>query len=371
MRVKIGGLQSPGFIADRRGVDIPPDAWTEVKNVRFNYKGAQAFQGHTQVFGTPGETGIVWLRQFPPIDAPIWVYTSLTEAWAYDGTNHTEITNTGGDYTAVANERWQGGVLNGVGIFNNTIDVPQLWSQFSLATPLVDLTNWPSTLRCKALRPHGFFLFAMHLTESGSVKPYRVRVSHPAAPGTVPSSWDITDPTIDARQFELAETDDYVVDGLTLGDVFIIYKQHNAHAIRYVGRPSMWAQNRILEGRGILARDCAHAIKGGHFVAGLDDIYIHQGARGTDQSIVEAKLRNWIYNQIDADNFFNCYTVDYRLENESWFCFPEAGETYPTLAYVWNRITGGGGIRQLFQSPFISSGAVPVVDPADDGTWGE
>lgn len=97
---------------------------------------------------------------------------------------------------------------------------------------------------------------------------------------------------------------------------------------------------------------------------------MHTGQKGSEESVIEASLRKWIYNQIDASNFFNCYTVDYRSENEIWFCFPEAGETYPTLAFVWNKITGGRGVRDIQRSPFIWSG--PVDERTADGDiWGD
>jgi hypothetical protein len=367
-RVKISGFGRPGFIKDTAEYDVTPEAWDEVRNVRFTPQGAEVFGGESLVMS---EAPIVphWLKVFPPVETPIWVYGNETKMYAFDG-DHTEITRTsGGDYAGDATQRWQGEVFNGVGVFNNTRDIPQYWPNFSSGTRLQNLPNWPSAVRARFLRPFKYFLIAGYITDTGVEYPYRIRWSHSADPGSIPDSWALNDPTKDSGEFDLASTSDYVVDGLELGDGFIVYKQKRAHYLYLSGDEQIFKEIPIIQGRGLLWRDCVQSFPGGHFVAGIDDLYVHTGQRGSDTSLVEARLRNWIFNQIDASNYFNCFTVDYSRRNEYWFCFPEAGEVYPTLAVVWNRITNGIGIRELRKNPFIYSG--PVQNIADDNIWGD
>lgn len=362
-RVKLAGFGRNGFIQDVAEYDAPPESFSEVRNARFNSIGAVAFSGHKSVL-SPAPINPLWLRVFPPVDRPLWVYANQSRVYAFDD-GHIDITRLSGPYAGLASERWQGEVLNGVGIFNNTVDIPQMWTSFSASVPLQDLTNWPTTLRCKFLRPHKYYLIAGYLIDSGNERPFRVRWSHPADPGTVPASWAINDPTVDSGEFDIAETDDYVVDGWTLGEAFMVYKQKNAYLMYPTGDQKIFGQRLVIPGRGALTRDCIRPIPGGHFVAGLDDLYVHSGQKGSEQSVVEAKLRNWIFNQIDASNFFNCFCVEYKRLNEIWFCFPEAGETYATIAVVFNTLTGGIGVRDLQASPFIWPG--PVDERTDDG----
>lgn len=366
-RVKIGGFSKPGYITDKPGFDLPVDAFTEVRNARFNSRGAETFIPERQIFSSVGVNPL-WVKPFPPLTSPLWVYAGTNKVVVWDGATHTDITRLSGDYTALAVERWQGEILNGVGIFNNSIDVPQMWVSMDAGTKLADLSNWPASVRCKSMRPHKYFLFAIYTIETGQDRPYRLRWSHSANPGTIPSSWALGDPTKDSGEFDVAETDDYLVDGLTLGENFIVYKQKNVHLVQYVGRPNIFAQWRIIPGRGLLARDCVHAFPGGHFVAGIDDVYIHNGQRNSEQSLLEADLRRNIFNRIDSTNYFNCFVVNYELRGESWFCFPELGSTYPTQALVWNRYTGGIGMRDLDNTPFIYSGTLPPTG-TDNGTW--
>ena len=366
-RVKIAGFQKPGLIQDTAQFDIMPEAWDEVRNVRFNTIGATSFAGHSSVM-SPAPITPLWLKVFPPVANPLWVYAGLTKVYVFDNT-HVDITRVSGDYAAVANERWQGEVLNGVGFFNNTVDVPQMWVDFDPSQRLADLTNWPANLRCKFLRPHKNFLIAGYLIEAGNERPFRIRWSDATEPGTIPSSWALDDPTKDSGEKDIAETSDYLVDGLTLGELFIVYKQRSVFAMQYIGRPDIFAHYPIIQGKGALCRDCIQPFPGGHFAAGIDDIYIHNGQKGSEQSVVEARVRSWVFNQIDAANFFNCYTVNYERRDEVWFCFPEAGETYPTIALVWNRITNGIGIRDLPHVPFMYPG--PILVNADDEIWGD
>jgi hypothetical protein len=366
--IKLANFGAPGFVKDVAEYDSVPEAWNEVKNIRFTSIGAQTIPGHQSVL-SPGEVQPLWLRVFPPIDRPIWVYGGLQKLYAFDG-SHNDITRLSGNYNGEVDQRWQGEVFQGIGIFNNVLDIPQAWLSFDAGVKLVDLANWPSTLRCRALRSFKNFLIAMYMIEGGNERPYRVRWSHPADPGTIPSSWAINDPTKDSGEFDIADTDDYIVDGMRLGDLFMVYKQKTVYSMQFIGGNFIFSEDAVLASRGLLWRDCVQSFSGGHFVAGIDDLYIHSGQRGSDRSIVEAQLRNWIFNQIDASNFFNCYTVKYVRQNEYWFCFPEAGETYPTIAVIWNSITGGIGIRDIPKSPFIYPGPVDVSGGSPK-IWGD
>ena len=366
-RVKISGFQRPGYVKDVAAYDTTPEAWDEVRNVRFNAIGATSFAGQFPVM-SPAPFNPYWLKVFPPVENPLWVYGGTSKIYVFDG-DHIDITRVSEDYTGSVAERWQGEVLNGVGVFNNTVDVPQMWLDFDASVRLQNLSNWPADLRCKFLRPFKNFLIAGHMIESGNPRPFRIRWSDAAIPGTVPGSWALNDPSVDAGEKDIAETSDYLVDGLTLGELFIVYKQRSVFAMQYIGRPDIFAHWPIIQGKGILWRDCVQPFQGGHFVAGIDDLYVHNGQRGSEQSIVEARLRNWIFNQIDANNYYNCYTVNYERKDEIWFCFPEAGEVFPTLAVVWNRITNGIGIRDIPSSPFIYPG--PIIVNPDDAIWGD
>jgi hypothetical protein len=352
-QLPISGFGNPGLVRDIGAYVSVPEAFDEVQNFRFNPRGAVSFGGYVPAL-SPAGFSPRWLKMFPPLENPSWVYASNTQVGMYN-TEHHIITRESGPYNGTDAERWMGEVFQGVGIFNNTQDVPQAWLQFN-ETPLVDLPNWPSTLRCKFIRPFKQFLIAGNLTDNGVRQPYRVRWSHPADPGTVPASWVLDDPAYDSGAFDIAESSDQLVDGLTLGDTFIVYKQRTTHLMTFIGGNDIFARRELFPTRGLLWRDCVQSIPGGHFV--VDDIYRHNGQRGSDESLVDNKLRRWVFNQLSADSFFNCFTVKWEKENEIWFCFPESGATYPTLALIYNTVTQGIGIKDIPGIPFMYPGPV-------------
>jgi hypothetical protein len=369
-RLTVSKFGTPGFIQDVAEYAIAPQAFNEVRNARFNSSGAQTFGGEVEVM-SQAPISPLWLKAFPPLDSPIWLHADQQRVYAFDG-NHNEITRLSGLYSGDIKERWHGEVLNEIGILNNTVDVPQMWTDFDASQRLVDLANWPANLRSKFLRPWKNFLFAGNLTEVGGpnagARPFSVRWSDAAPAGEVPGSWNDADPTTLCGEVDIAATDDYLVDAKEFGRRMIVYKAKTAWAFDYIWpNNDVFAFDKILS-KGLLTRDCVQDFPKGHFCVGLDDIYVHTGTENSDVSLVEARLRDWIFNQIDSSNFNYCYTYQQPRRSEIAFAFPEAGETYPTLALVWNWVTNGIGVRDLHRSPFIHPGAILVS--VDDDIWG-
>ena len=349
--------------------DVPPEAWSTVQNARFNELGATAFSGHQEVF-SPASITPLWLKQFPPVTIPIWVYANTAEVWTYAGGSHVEITRAAGDYNGDTTERWMGNVFNGLGIFNNTVDPPQLWGPMSTATQLVDLTNWPASYKCKFIRPYKNFLIAGGIYDGANQLPFRLKWSHPAAPGTVPTSWDHTDPATDAGERDLAGTSDYLVDGLILDEIFVVYRQFSTWGMRYVGPPDFFSTWPISEEAGILARDCMQATPVGHIVLTRDDLVLHQGTGQSFASLLEHQDRKTLFGLLNGTYFYNSFLVKNVPQREIWACFPsvESVSGYANKAFVWSWAGGGHGFRDLPEVPFAYGGASGVV--GGEEAWG-
>jgi hypothetical protein len=364
-RVPVSALGKYGLVKDMYEQDIPPNAWSSVKNVRFDERGASSFPGHKKLYNEM-LTSPVWIKQMPPTSLPRWVYASLTQAYVVENEVHSLLTRVSGPYAGSVSERWQGNLFHGLGIFNNTVDVPQLWSPISSGTKWVDLPNWPSSYRCKFIRPYKDFLVAGNIYDGVAQRPFRLKWSHIALPGAVPTSWDNTDPALDAGQRDLGETSDELVDSLTLGEINIIYREQTTWGMRYIGFPDIFATWPITPDHGIMARDCAVDTPIGHVVATKDDIIVHQGQRGSFQSLLTGQVRRWLFRQINPDAWFACHMIRNTLTKEIWFCFPEAGHSYANLAYVCSWQGHGLGVRALPDTPFVASGAIgpTLVDDA-------
>lgn len=335
--ISVNNVGALGVIRDRPGHELPPEAWTDANNMRFYNKNAFRFLGHEQALGNttviPG-----FVMNVPNGDNDFWLYASLTAVYGVDSAlTHTDITRAAGAYTASAYRDWNGCILGGIPILNNGADVPQAWGALSLATDLTNLSFWTGTLRAKVIRSFGPFLVALNLTAGATALPHAIQWSHPADPGAVPLSWDITDPTRDAGRKELTDAKGgTIVDGLILGNQFIIYKQSSTHVMRYVGGQEIMATNLLLNS-GILAPRCMALIDMGrrHFVCTEDDLIVHNGTSEV-RSVLEEQDRVYLFDDLDQSNYLNSFCFDNPKYREAWFCYPAAGATYPNKAVVWN-----------------------------------
>lgn len=347
--VRLSDLGTAGIISDRPAHTLPPEVWSDAKNTTFENGQIQLRKGETLVFGTPTVVP-GFLINIPALTQTYWIYASLTKAYVYEGGVHTNITRqTAGvdvNYTATAYRQWDGTILGGIPIFTNGIDVPQYWPTLSVGTKLDNLSNftgagvgheWPAAARAKLMRSFGPFLVALNFTESGATRGQAVWWSHPAEPGTLPQSWDYTDPTYDAGQRELTDVKGgQILDALALGNTMVIYKENATHVMRFVGGQEIFSFDLKLATSGILTTRTKCPIKegAGHFVVTGDDIILFTGQDA--QSVIEDRFKKQLFGSIDSTNYINSFCFNDSERKEAYFCYPEAGATYPNIALVWN-----------------------------------
>lgn len=370
--IPIENLGGVGVIKDRPAFSLPPNAWSDARNVRMNEGAVEKFLGHSQVFGTP-MVEPHFLLPVQTTSAFYWMYASLTKVYVTDGATHTDLTRTtGGDYSANINDNWTGVVLGGIPVLNNGNDDPQMWSPVSTGTPLAKLTAWPASTTCKAMRAFKTFLFALNVTKSGTNYPRLVKWSHSSSFNSVPSSWDESDATLDAGEYELADTRGDVVDGLQLNDSFIIYKDDSIWGAQFVGAPLIFKFYNITDQVGIFSRRCIAEYEGGHFVFGHNDCVVTDGQ--TVRSVLDKTNRRFLYNSIDSDGYTRAFVIANRQRREIWICFPSHGSTHCDQALIWNWAENSFGHRDL---PNVLDGKYGIADTSGTaadwanraGTW--
>ena len=343
----INDVASIGAVGDVPSYMIPSEAWTTALNMRYSDEGMEALDGWTQVFGTP-----LFAPHFHiPVASPqinYWLYTSLSRAAVYDGVNHTDITRLSGNYTTTDSWQWNGTMLGGIAIVNNGVDTPQYWATADPSVKLANLPNWdPLSLSIKArvIRAFGPYLVAISITVGGTQFPHRVRWSHPADPGSVPISWDVTDPTVDAGEVDFSDAQSGVLlDALPLGSTMFLYKESSVWKMKYVGGQQIFdfGQAPWLNTAGLLSPRCVCITGDGmkHVLATQDDIIWHDG--NTVNSVLNLKQRKRLQNDIDDTNFGQSFMFANPFRNEVWFCYPQQGSIYPDTAIIMNYHTAGG-----------------------------
>ncbi len=299
-----------------------------------------------------------------------WVYHGTDKSSVVLGGVHDDITKAGGITGSVVANVITSGLLNGVHFMNNGIDAPMFWDGIP-ANPMTDLTGWPASTTCKAMRAFKFHLFAMDISKPAGEFPMQVLWSDAAAPGTIPSSWTPA-ATNESGDVELSQTPGQVIDGLALRSSFMLYKQHSAYIADYVRGNNIFNFRRAFITAGVLTRNCIAEYRGRHFVVTDGDIILTDGS--TMESIADNRMRKFLFNQLDQTNFEATFVASFPKQNEIWVCFPSAGSTFCDLALIWDGVANAWGVREL---PDIAHAAVGIVSDVavsefwddDDEVW--
>lgn len=354
-QIPINDLGRIGLIRDIAPENLPPNVWSDMNNMRMSNGVAKKDFGYSPLIAslTASPYGLFHIKA--GVNS-FWVYAGLTEIYGILDTTETEITRASGDYTGAEADRWNSAELHQLLILNNGVDDPQLWVP-SLGTKLIDLTNWPASTEAKVIRAFKNFLIALGVTKTGTVFPYMVKWSHSADPGSVPDSWDETDPAKEAGETTLAETGGILVDCLPLGETNIIYKEGSTWGMQHQGGEFVFRFFNIFEGAGLLAQDCARNFLGKHFLVTRDDIVIHNGTKGSMQSIIDGRNREWLFNNMDSDNSRMALVLEDFENSEMMLAFPSVGNDSLDLGMVWNWKDDTWMVRDL---PSIRSAFAPI-----------
>ena len=223
------------------------------------------------------------------------------------------------------------------------------------------------TVLCKSMRAFRSFLIALNITTDGVNFPRVVKWSTEAATQTLPTSWNETLSTVDAGEFELADTKGDILDGLQLRDSFMIYKEDAVYSMTFVGTPFIFSFRQLSPTIGAISKNCVAEFDGGHAIFGKGNFYINDGQR--IKPILPMKLKEYVFQSIDGAQTNKCFVVADYGRTEILFCFTAdgAGSNQPNKAVVWNYITNTFTIRDLPDLAHIGYGN--VGNPVRATTW--
>jgi hypothetical protein len=364
----VNDLGALGIIKDVPAHTLPPNAWSDGRNVRFLDDYVSKTTGYIQVFGDP-EITPYGLFSVAADSKYNWIYPGLEKIYVFDGTNHVNITREDSgsdeDYTGTLDNIWTGGVLGGVPVLNNGVDAPQMWMPASVSNRMADLANWPGSTTCRAMRVFKSYLIALDVTKSGTRYPQMLKWSHPADPFNVPSSWDETDPTKDAGEYTFTEGSGFVIDCLPLGDNNIVYREDSVWVQQFIGGIDIFRFSKRFGTFGVLGPNCAtEFLTGRHLVLAQGDIVVHDGIQAT--SVLSKRQRRWLSANIEQNAIQKSFVVTNPIREEVWICVPILGADFPNAAIIWNYRSGAVGYKDIPNASMIGSG---IVDPNVQETW--
>lgn len=353
--VPVPAVGAQGINRDTEAILLPPNTWSDGRNVRFDNKSVQKIAGHTSILDTTTE--IQSLIYWPRPTAPRYIYadaTTLNQLLA-DGTS-ASLNPTGFTFNAGGN--WQTSLFNGgyTVIANNGIDRPHYISfgneGQNFQTSFQPLPDWPSTLAAGVVRSYGNLLIAGNLTDrSGalvSFQPGTVRISSQAAPGSVPTSWTVGPELLTtADEFELS-TGGTVQEIVGLKNTAMIFTDNSIHLVQPATSRQPTRVDNLNFGKGCLATDCAVELDGSVFVVDRNDIYVTNGS-GSIKSVGDEVIRDYFFSNLHGTFFESTYVVRHLEMDEVWICYPTSTQTEAKCneAIIWNYVENTWTIRDM------------------------
>ena len=340
-----------GLNTDLAPWDLGEESLTYVNNVRLTNNSLVSFGGYSTIETLPVDFQPGFLMHVGSTSSPFWIIPGRDSVLIYDSFALTDISSVAG-YASINNEDlWTGCNLSTVPIITNRATHPEFWPQLSVAAQMLPLP-WDATRTwaeanqaCGIIRAHKQFLFALDITIAGVESPNGVRWSSPADVGDIPDSWDELDITNVAGLTFLRSNGGKIIDGLSLRDAFVVYRESSISVFDFVGGQFVW-QIRELDGSvGLTSPECIVEINGKHYFIGNGDIMVNDG--NTVQSLLHNKFRKRFVNNFDADSFLTSYIVHNNITSEIWFCVPETGNAYPNVAYIHNYRDGSWTLRDI------------------------
>ena len=374
--IPIDQVGQMGIVKDINAWQLPLNVWTDGNNIRAEHGAIQKTPGYKEVMATC-PVAPYHIVNLEVGSSNYWIIGGTAAIHVHNGSTWTDITRVSGAYNATAKEGWTSTVLGGVLIMANGLDQPQFWALTNgvplVGTKMADLTNWSSGAGSDhypfSVRAFRSFLIALNVTEAGVPFTRKVKWSTEAAIQTVPSSWDETSATVDAGEYELADSKGKILDGMPLGDVFMIYKEDSTYSMTYVGTPFIFAFRQLSPTIGALSKNCIAEFSDEqgtkHFIFGNGDMYVNDGRQ--IKSILPHKMRDYVFGQLNGSEYEKSFVIADYANTEIWACYVTSASDQCDKALVYNWVNKTFTERDLPDLGFVGYGT--QADPTGVSSW--
>jgi hypothetical protein len=125
-----------------------------------------------------------------------------------------------------------------------------------------------------------------------------VKTSSIVSSGSIPASWDITNPATLATENILQSMDGQITDACQLGADLIIYGQREAYRMHADGSTFVYSYTKLSYAKGSINSNCSIELDGKNYVFGLDDIWVHDGI--SEESLCDQDCtRDFIFGSLN------------------------------------------------------------------------
>jgi len=361
---------SKGLAFDLPAWETSPDFYSRLFNIVIRSGFPQRIGGKRNAYDPP-TVAPYHVFNAPQLGNNFWHYQGINHMYVVTGLTHTDITILAGLTNIARPAQWSHAILNGIPVFNNSIDFPMYWAGLT-ANKALALPGWPANTSAALIAQHKFHLFALNMTVSSVNNGSQFLWSDAALPGAIPASWTPS-ATNEAGSGQLSETPGVITAGRSLRDSFIIYKSNAAYTVDYVKGNDKFVTKLLWSRAGALSSRAVDDANGFHVVVTEGDIVINDGY-SQPKSIAEGLVRRFLFDQISTSNFDTLQVLHDFVNNDVWIMFPETGETFCTIALVYNLASQAWGVVDLADVAYTAMGIIDDTSPGttwdtDAGLW--
>ncbi|MGL5016253.1 MAG: hypothetical protein ACRC6V_18535, partial [Bacteroidales bacterium] len=307
--MKVRGIGSKGVVKDLPSFDLPPEVWSDAKNVRFVASRVEKMGGYMpvlmdgmpdepplaitsrnntqdQVYGTSNGLYLIQGRQHLNVskkeDNPLYEPPKIPNPNFDDTkpedpvTNPKEIENPKYDadipkflnykYDAASDSTWYYTTLSNAIVMNTPRENPQGLVPYK--ADFDELPGWGYPLKNKRpgdegavqvdwkagrIRSFRNYLIALGMVEGGVDMTQRVRWSNVAYVNELPPDWIEDDESRDGGFNDMTDANGRIVDGVPLRDSFVIYTDQETYLMEYVGGILIFQFKKLFSDSGVLA----------------------------------------------------------------------------------------------------------------------
>ena len=355
-----------GFIADTPAHEVGPDFYTRMTNVLMRSGFPQRVPGsrdaYTAALGNIANTNLMHGINCELSGTNYWlVVDDAGNVFAIEGNNATLISNAlftpvgePGDISSC--------LLNGVPVINNGSDEPVYWAGGNMVT----LPDWTATESAGFMAAFQYHLFALDISGPGGTFPSLLRWSKSAEPGTVPSEWTPS-ASNDAGDVELSDAPGGLICAYPMRDSLMIYKRSAMYQAKYVGGNNVFNFRKVQSTSGALTRRSVCDVNGRHVVVSDGDVVLTDGS--SRRSIGEARIKDWLFNQLDQTNYPKLFCSYNRAQGEVLIGFPSAGNKFCDVGLVYDVEMDSFGVRDLADVAHAPVGF--INDTSESNTWAD
>lgn len=325
--IPVRGVGEIGVVTDINPQDAPTSSWSDARNVRF----AEGSLSRYSVFRKVSSS-------YTYAKTPVGIFNGWSNGEGYLTTVFTdgsfeELHNNTAVETKPASSGYSSdqitvSTLGGLTYVNRSNDVPY-YRERPGGTGFMPIPFWSEFDRCYSLRAFKDYLIALNVSKSGIDYPGMVKWSDAVQMGAPPQSWSTLGGSSLAGENVLNDVEGRLIDGLPLGDCFMIYGEHQAYRMDYIGAPFIFSFTKMFSDQGVIARNCIVDVENKHYVFGRSDIFVTDGI--TRQSIVSERIQKQIYSEIDFEQVQRCFCYHDRIHGEIAFCYPSNADDSPWM----------------------------------------